>query len=153
MSSTIVAARKKLYDLLVAELGQAGRQITYGAPREDTENEVLAILDVFDAEESEAELGGGAKWEEYQIEVGIKVVDPSREADAYEVEAAGLVLYDALRDVVHGRSRGGDRSLDGVLSSGWASVRTPQMRAATELPDGGWVVFFRGLIFCKARIT
>jgi hypothetical protein len=155
VNSTIAAARLKLYELLVAGLAEPGRQITFGPPVRDEQNEVLALFGVLDAVEEEAELGGAHKWEDYVLELGIKVFRPEDDDETAEaVDALGFGIFDGVRGIVHGRDRNDDRTLDGALGgSGWATVRSPVTQGVRPVHGGGWVIFLRVLIRCRARVV
>lgn len=155
MTSTISAARLKLHELLVENLSQPGRQVTFGPPVQDEEHEVVAVLGLLDPVEEEAELGAANKWETYVLEVGVKVFDPDPDpAKAQEVDALGFGICNQIRDLVHGRARNNDRTLDGALGgSGYASVVSQTTQGVRPVQGGGWVVFLRLLLRCRARIA
>lgn len=155
MSSTISAARLKLHDLLQTNMARAGRQITFGPPIEDQEFEVIALLGVLDPVEEEAELGGANKWETYVIEVGVKVFSPdANPEEAQVVDALGFDICDDIRDLVHGRARNNERTLDGALGgNGTATVVSQTTQGVRPVQDGGWVIFLRLLVRCRARIA
>jgi hypothetical protein len=155
LNSTISAARLKLHELLVANLSQPGRQITFGPSGNDQEYEVISLFGVLDPSEEETDLPAAHKWETYVLEVGVKVFRPDAEDEmAQTVDTLGFAICDDIRGVIHGRDRNNDRTLDGALGgNGVASVISQTSQGVRPVHGGGWVIFLRLLIRCRARIA
>lgn len=156
-TSTIAAARAALYDLLVADApdrsantyGETARpvQISFGPPAHE-EMEVVALLGVRNNDEDWGALGDQRREESYQLEVGIKVHNPSAGAgsEAAElVDARGFELAEWVRSVVHGHW-----TLNGTVRV--ASV-TAQITDGVQLPDKGALIFILLIITCDADVV
>ncbi len=61
MASSISAARAALFARLAAADALAGVQVTYGAPADHEDPEVVALLGVRDPDEEAAAMGAGRK--------------------------------------------------------------------------------------------
>ncbi len=145
MASSISAARAALFARLAAADALAGVQVTYGAPADHEDPEVVALLGVRDPDEEAAAMGAGRKDETYQLEVGVKVHD--RGGEAADVDARAYALADAVAEAVEGT---GDYTLGGTVM--WAFVTSTVGVGAQAAEGGGWVCFLTVLVTCKARI-
>lgn len=148
MTTSISAARANFYDALSNAITDA--QVSFGEPAGHEENEVVAILGVFDPTEEAAQLGDDERHEEYRLEIVVKVHDPAGTAQA--VDQRGWELADSVRGVVRA-----DRTLNGALVGLGASVISMQSDGArpattTEGDAYGWVIFIRIFVLCRGRI-
>lgn len=147
MASTIAAARQALYYLLVAEPLLAGVQISYGAPANHEEPEVVALLGVRNITEEPEQLGMIRKEETYLLDVGVKA--HSRTADAATTDARGFAIAEAVRGVA-GTTRT-NITLSGTVRT--AMVVNEETEGVQPAEGGGWVIFLLLQFECSARIT
>lgn len=152
--STITAATADLFARLEAAAEPAGSlegvQVTFGPPAAHEEQEVIALMGIRDAGEEYAALGAQRREETYDIELGVKVHDPTSDADnAAAAFARSRELVDAIEAIVHGSSEG--RTLGGSVRT--AHARTSRTDGIQPAEGGGWVVFWRVYVTCAARLT
>jgi len=142
MPSSIGPARQALFNLLAA--GTTGVQVTFGPPDSYEEQEVVALLGVFDPREEPAALGQRRMEETYHLEVGIKVHDPA--GNPADVDARGFALREDVRTVIES-----DLTLAGTVRTALISSDTTDGVMPAE--GAGFVIFFRLLVECRQRIT
>lgn len=164
-ASTIAAARAALYALLVADAPLSITptphnhqprpvQITYGPPAHE-ELEVVALLGVRSPEEEVGALGARRREEVYELEVGVKVHDPTAgpataEAIAagtrtqIDVDARGFELAEWVRSVVHHHW-----TLSGTVR---AAGVTRQITEGVQLAEKGALIFLLLTIECEATV-
>lgn len=149
MSTVLADAAEALHRLVEDAL--EGVQVAFGVPTDYEEQEVVSLMGVRDASEDEAQLGAANKWETFALEVGVKVHKP--DGDARAVFLRTCEIYDSIRDVVHGRERDDDRTLDGALGNGWATIASRDTDVLAPAKEGGWIMFQRVLVVCRARVA
>lgn len=154
MGSTITAATADLYARLAALTVAAGSlenvQVTFGPPGAHEEQQVIAFLGILDASEQPGALGAQRREETYDIELGVKVHDPTEDADnAKVVFDRSRALIDVIESTVHGSTAG--LTLGGTVRT--AQVSSTRTEGVLPAQGGGWVVFWRVLVTCAARIS
>lgn len=150
MASTISAARAALHALLAANTYPgAVPQVTFGRPDVYEEPEVIALLGVEAPDEEPAVIGGPKPREErFTIVVAVKAHDPA--GTAATVDARGWALMDEVREVVYA-----NQTLSGALSApGWARIGSQTSEEGAQPAEGGgWVLFGKVRVACRARLT
>lgn len=148
MASSISAARGALYSLLAAAdynpPPDEPVQVTFGPPENFQEQEVVALLGLFNPDEQDAALGAQRHEETYDLEVALKKHDPAGNPDA--VDARGFAMADIVRGVVHS-----NRTLGGAVRD--ARVISQTTDGVERSEGGGWIIFVRILVRCRQRIT
>lgn len=159
MGSSIPAARANLHAALEAADGLADPvQVGFGLPGIYQALEVVAIRGIQSVDTDDKVLAAGAgPWQEerYAILLRIQTVDlGGTEDDLPTLDGRLWELYDAVRDAVMA-----DRTLDGALFNGWATVTSadPEDSPAPAVgEDGrqvGYIAWTDMKILCTSRIT
>jgi len=146
VTSSISPARQNLFAALhgYSDLGDPV-QVTYGAPSSHEAAEVVAMLGVqTPSAEEQRGLGQRRVEETYVLDVAVKVHDPGAD-QAEAVDLRGFDLADAVRQVVRQNI-----TLDGAVRT--ALVVSQSSEGAQPAQGGGWVIFVKLGVECKARV-
>lgn len=163
-ASTISPARRALHALLLADAPVATSvqrglskpvQIGFGPPAHD-ELEVVALLGVRDLAEDAGALGARRREEEYGLEVGVKVHDPTAgpptpeaiaagKRTSIDVDARGFELAEWVRTVVHRHW-----TLNGTVRE--AAV-TRLITDGVQLAEKGALIFLLMTVECVASVV
>ena len=163
--STIASARAALHALLLADApdrtantyGELAKkvQISYGPPAHE-EQEVVALLGVRDVSEDAGAIGARRREEEYELEIGVKVHDPTAgpvtaealaagKRTAIDVDARGFALAEWVRQTVHRHW-----TLSGTVRE--AAV-TRQVTDGVQLAEKGALIFILLTVYCVAAVV
>ena len=153
MPSSIGTATANLHTLLEAAAWTAPTpQITFGPPDAYEEQQVVAVLNVEEPDESAAALGPLAKREEqYVVVVRAKAHDPAA-TTGKEVFLRVLALREVVRATVVANPTLATavRECDVV---GGGPTGGPGLGIVLPAEGGGFVAFSDARVLCKARIT
>lgn len=147
MGSTITAATADLYARLAALAVPAGTlegvQVTFGEPGDYEDQQVVALMGVTSPEQQGVALDVASREEHYNIEVGVKVHDPTEDS-AQTVFGRSRELCDAIANAVHGSPEG--RTLGGAVAA--AQVVSQETESFGPAAAGGWVIVWRLFVAC-----